>query len=58
MYAELYAFYHVLLLTKDMGITNLFCYYDSLHYINIIKDTSLKFHVYAVLIQDIKDLID
>lgn len=31
MYDELYAFYHGVLLTKDMGITNLFCCYDSLH---------------------------
>jgi len=41
-----------------MGITELVCYYDSLHDINIIKDPSLKYHVYAVLIQDIKDLIE
>jgi len=41
-----------------MGITELVCYSDSLHGINIIKDPSLKYHMYVVLIQDIKDLIE
>jgi len=40
-----------------MGINDLVCYSDSLHGINIIKDASMKFYVYAVSIQDIKDLI-
>ena len=56
MYDELYAIYHGFLLTKDMSIINVVCY--SLHCINIIKGTSLKYHVYAVLIQDIRDLIE
>jgi len=58
MYVELYAIFHGLLLTKDMGITNLVCYSDSLHYVNIIKGTSLKFHVYVVFIKDTRDLIE
>lgn len=48
LYVELYAIYHGLLLAKDMSITNLVCYSDSLHCINIIKGTSLKFHIYAI----------
>jgi len=41
-----------ILLAKDMGIIDLVCYSDSFHGINIIKGPSLKYHVYAVLIQD------
>jgi len=29
-----------------------------MHYVNLIKSHSRKFHVYAVLIQDIKDLLE
>jgi len=58
LYAELFAIYHGLLLTKDMGITALVCYSDSLHCINTIKEPSLRFHVYVILIQDIKYLIE
>jgi len=40
------------------GNNELVCYFGSLHGLNIIKDLSLKYHVYALLIQDIKDLIE
>jgi len=40
-----------------MNIIDLVCYFDFLHYINLIQGPSMKFHVYAVLIQDIKELI-
>ena len=36
----------------------LVCYSDSLYGINLIKGLSMKYHVYAILIQDIKDLIE
>lgn len=58
LYAELYAIYQGLLLAKDKGIMDLICYSDSLLCINIITDPFLKFHVYAVLIQDIKELLE
>jgi len=58
LYAELYDIYHGLLLAKSMGIIEPVFYSDSLHGINIVKDPSLKYHFYAVLIQDIKYLIE
>jgi len=58
LYAELYAIYQGLLLAKDKGIVDLMCYFDSLLCINIITEPILKFHVYAVLIQDIKELME
>jgi len=54
--AELLAIYHGLLQAKETTITDLVCY--SLHCINLIKGHPIKFHTYAVLIQDIKELID
>ncbi|CAJ2646060.1 unnamed protein product [Trifolium pratense] len=57
LYAELYAIYKGLLLAINMGIDELVCYSDSLHCINLIKGPQVKFHMHAVLIQDIKDLI-
>jgi len=40
-----------------MGITELACYSDSLLSINLITGNSSKFHLHAVLIQDIKDKV-
>jgi len=45
-------------LAKDKGIVDLMCYSDSLLCINIINWSISKFHVYAVLIQDIKELME
>jgi len=47
-----------LLLAKDLEIINLVCCSDSLHCINLIKGPFLEFHMYGVLIQDIKELIE
>jgi len=58
LHAELYAIYHGLLLAKDLEINDIVCYSNSMHYVNLIKSHSRKFHVYAVLIQDIKDLLE
>ncbi|GAU41508.1 hypothetical protein TSUD_302460 [Trifolium subterraneum] len=55
--AELYAIYQGLTLAKDLVIDELVCYSDSLLCINLIKGPIVKYHVYAVLIQDIKELI-
>jgi len=52
--AELLAIYHGLTLAKNLGITEFICYLDSLHYINLINGPIVKYHVYVVLIQDIK----
>ncbi|GAU50021.1 hypothetical protein TSUD_186220 [Trifolium subterraneum] len=55
--AELYAIYRGLLLAKEMSIDELVCYSDSLHCVNLIKDPLAKYHIHAVLIQDIKELL-
>ncbi|XP_045821683.1 uncharacterized protein LOC123914526 [Trifolium pratense] len=57
MLAKLYVIYHGLILAKDMAIEDLICYSDSLHCINLIKGSISKFHVHAVLIQDINKLL-
>ena len=41
-----------------MSITHFVCYSDSLHCINILNGPPMRFHVYAVLIQDIKELLE
>ncbi|CAJ2628075.1 N-hydroxycinnamoyl/benzoyltransferase [Trifolium pratense] len=46
-----------LLLAKDMNIDELVCYSDSLHSVNLIKGLHVKYHIHAVLIQDIKELL-
>lgn len=58
LYAELFAIYQGLMLAKEKDIVDLVCYSDSLHCINLIKGPAMRFHNYAVLIQDIKELID
>jgi len=44
-------------MAKAMGITELVCYSDSLLSINLIVGNPSRFHVHAVLIQDIKVLL-
>jgi ribonuclease HI len=58
MFAELYAIYKGLLLAKDLSYINLVCYFNSLHCVNLIQGPSMKFHIYAVLIQEIKELLE
>ena len=55
---ELLVIYHGLLLAKAMDIDELVCHFDFLHCINLVKCSSMKFHDYVVLIDDIKDLIE
>ena len=57
-HAELFAIYKGLMLAKEMDFLELVCRSDSLHCINLIKGSNMMFHVYAVLIQGIKDLIE
>jgi ribonuclease HI len=54
---EMYAIYKGLLLTKDVNINELICYSDSLHCVNLIKGSQVRYHIHAVLIQDIKELL-
>jgi ribonuclease HI len=54
---ELYAIYKGLLLAREMSIDELACYSDSLHCVNLIKGPQVKYHIHAVLIQDIKELL-
>jgi ribonuclease HI len=55
--AELRAIYHGLLLANNMGFTELTCYTDSLTCIGLIHGEASPYHVYAVLIRSIKDLL-
>ncbi|MCI33026.1 replication protein A1-like protein, partial [Trifolium medium] len=58
MFAEFYAIYQGFSLAKDMEIEKLVCYSDSLMYcINLITGPNVKYHVHAMLIQDIKELL-
>jgi ribonuclease HI len=55
--AELQAIYHGLILTNNMGFTELTRYTDSLTCISLIQGKPSSYHVYAVLIQSIKDIL-
>jgi hypothetical protein len=55
--AELCAIYKGFLLAKDMNIDELVCYSNFLHCVNLIKCPQVRYHIHAVLIQDIKKLL-
>jgi len=55
--AELTAIHRGLRLAFDMGLDDLVCYLDSLLSINLITVDTPSYHIYAVLLQDIKDLL-
>ncbi|MCH80046.1 ribonuclease H protein [Trifolium medium] len=57
LYAELLAIYHGLSLAKDLGHGHIACYSDSLNSLNLIQYATPRFHIYAMLIQNIKDLL-
>jgi ribonuclease HI len=57
LFAELTAIYRGLRMAIDMGLSDLICYSDSLLSINLINVSTPSYHTYAVLIQDIKDLL-
>jgi hypothetical protein len=40
-----------------MSIDELVCYSDSLRCVNLIKGPKVKYHIYVVLIQDIKEFV-
>jgi len=55
--AELTTIYHGLSKAIDMGMDDLICYSDPLLSINFVNDNTPQFHIYDVLIQDIKDML-
>nr|ABD28646.1 Ribonuclease H [Medicago truncatula] len=55
--AELTAIHRGFSIASDMGVNEMACYSDSLLSINLITGQASKYHAYAVLIQDIKDLL-
>jgi ribonuclease HI len=57
LFAELTALYQGLRLAVSFNCEELACYLDSLFAVNLITDDLNQFHVYAVLIQNIKDIM-
>jgi ribonuclease HI len=55
--AELTAIYHGLKMAIEIGLDNLKCYSDSLTSVKLIQEHMPRFHIYAVLVQNIKDLL-
>jgi len=55
--AELSAIYFGLSIAINLGFAPLACYSDSIHAITSIKEPCSKFHVYAVLIHEIQELL-
>jgi len=55
--AELSAIYHGITMAKDLGYAEFACYSDSLVCINLINGPIERYHIYVVLIQDIKHLL-
>lgn len=56
--AELLGIYNGLKLAWDRGYRHLTCYTDSLIAKNLIVEHSDTYHIYATIIQDIRDLLD
>jgi ribonuclease HI len=56
--AELSAIYHGLTMAKYTGYVELACYSDSLVCNNLINDPIERYHIYVILIQDIKQLLN
>jgi hypothetical protein len=54
---ELSAIYHKLIKAKDLGYAELACYSDSLACINLINGHIERYHIYVVLIEDIKQIL-
>jgi len=52
--AELFAIYYGITMAKDLGYAEFACYSDSLVCINLINGPIERYHIYVVLIQDIK----
>lgn len=57
LFAELTAIHKGLLMAAENGIEEMICYTDSLLSVKLLTNSSSRFHAYAVLIQDIQDLL-
>jgi len=57
LFAKLKAIYQGLNLAISLGVEELACYSDSLLAVNLINGDTSQFHIYAVLIQNIKDIL-
>jgi len=44
-------------MVRNLNIVDFVCYSDSCHCVRLINGPAMKYHVYATLIQDIKDLV-
>lgn len=55
--AELTIIHQDLNLAIELNVTDLMCYSDSLIVVHFIKNDTPRFHIYVVLIQNIKDLL-
>jgi ribonuclease HI len=58
LFAELTTLHQGLILAISLNCGDLACYSDSLLTVNLIKDDLPQYHVYVVLIQNIKDLLN
>ena len=57
LFAELTALHQGLILATNLNYEEVACYSDSLLSVNLIKEDLNQFHVYVVLIRNIKDLL-
>jgi len=57
LFAELTTLYKGLTLAVSLNFEEMVCYSDSPLTVNLINDDYSRYHVYAVLIQNIKDLL-
>ena len=55
--AELHAIHTGLQMVSNLNIADFVCQSDSLHCVSLINGPTMEYHVYATLIQDIKDLV-
>ena len=54
---ELHAIHKESSFGQDMDIDKLLCYSDSLHCDILIEGPNVRYHIHAVLIQEIKDFL-
>lgn len=57
LFAELTAIHRGILLAIDLGIEEMVCYSDSMISIQLLTVHAITYHAYAVLLQDIRDLL-
>jgi len=57
LFVELTAIHRRLLLAVQLGFEEMVCYSDSMLSIKLLTEHASSFHAYAVLIQDIKDIL-